>query len=490
MHREISAEADLPSGRAVPVGEKNTLQRWAQALDSGLYVVFVVSLAVTPFWLGGNRLICWGAHAVVFCAILIAFELGLLVSRRRHPVGVYYLRLPVLLVGAAVAWIIIQSAAFVPATWQHPIWSIASGALDEDLPGSISVNRELTFLALIRLLTAFAVFWISLQLCRDASRANRILFAVALIGFVYSVYGILSLAIAPDTILWFRKTAYVGYVTSTFVNRNSFASFAGVTMLAAIGVTTRLFRREVDQGADGWRFGLAKAIEAMGRKGALLFVMIFTIMAALLLSASRAGITSTALGVFVMATLVIARGERRRAGQVGTILFACAVIVGAFLAYGDVFVGRLDTLTESAGDRAAVYNIVLASIADAPFLGFGYGTFLDVFPMYRDSSAGLWGTWDMAHNTYLETFQGLGVVFGGAFFAGILFLIWRCAQASILRRRTATVPIVVVSASALLGVHACVDFSLQIDSITLIWSALLGAGVAQSWSSRKELDVI
>jgi hypothetical protein len=57
------------------------------------------------------------------------------------------------------------------------------------------------------------------------------------------------------------------------------------------------------------------------------------------------------------------------------------------------------------------------------------------------------------------------------------------------RRQTSMVPIVATAVSVLLGVHACVDFSLQTQSITLLWAAILGAGVAQSWSSRKELDV-
>ena len=221
----------------------------------------------------------------------------------------------------------------------------------------------------------------------------------------------------------------------------------------------------------------------------LLLIMIFTIVVALLLTGSRGGIISTALGVFILLTLTLSREERRGAGQIGTILTASALIVGAFLAYGDVFVGRLDNLAEDAGGRVAAYRIALASIKDAPILGFGYGTFPDVFKMYREGSVGLWGYWDKAHNSYLEIFQGLGVVFGGAFLVGIGLLVWRCAKASIMRRRNSTVPIVAVSASVLLGAHAFVDFSLQIQSVTLIWAAVLGAGVSQSWSSRKELDV-
>ena len=45
-------------------------------------------------------------------------------------------------------------------------------------------------------------------------------------------------------------------------------------------------------------------------------------------------------------------------------------------------------------------------------LGYGYGTFIDVFPMFRDQSIGIEGVFEFAHNTYLEVLQGLGLVFG------------------------------------------------------------------------------
>jgi O-antigen ligase len=476
-------------GGVMPARVAYARASWHAALESYLYLAFVGGLAGAPFFLGGDRLGAWGLHAVLFSGIVILHEASLLLARRRHVVALHYLRAPALLVGAAVAWIYVQTLSFVPDGWKHPIWAIASGALGQDLPGSISVNRDLTILALVRLLTAIAVFWTSLQLCRNPARAGRLLMDFALIGFVYSAYGLFAVAVTPGSILWFDKPAYIGCVTSTFVNRNAFASFAGMTLLAAVGVTVRLFRRDVDRGAQDWRRMLMKAIEATGRRGAFLIVMIFTIAAALFLSGSRGGITSTALGVFVLATLVTARRDRRRVGQIGTIVTACVVILVAFIGYGDVFVGRLDDLAQDADARLAAFRITLDSIRDMPLLGFGYGTFQDVFPMYRDRSVGLIGIWDRAHNTYLEDVQGLGVVFGGALLAGIGILVWRCARASVLRHQAAMVPIVATAASVLLGVHAFVDFGLQTQSVTLLWAALLGAGVAQSWSSRKELDV-
>ena len=69
---------------------------------------------------------------------------------------------------------------------------------------------------------------------------------------------------------------------------------------------------------------------------------------------------------------------------------------------------------------------MIQSIQDLPFLGFGYGTFMDVFPLYRDASVGVHGFWDKAHNTPLEVIQGLGLPVSILLFAGIGWLIWYC----------------------------------------------------------------
>jgi O-antigen ligase len=97
---------------------------------------------------------------------------------------------------------------------------------------------------------------------------------------------------------------------------------------------------------------------------------------------------------------------------------------------------------------------------------------------------GTGGKWQMAHNTYLEVLQGLGLVFGLMLLAGVVLLVWRCVKGAIKRRMNQTVPCVAASVAFILGVHALVDFSLQMQAITITFMALLGAGVAQSESSQ------
>ena len=135
-----------------------------------------------------------------------------------------------------------------------------------------------------------------------------------------------------------------------------------------------------------------------------------------------------------------------------------------------------------------VYIITMRSILAAPLLGYGYGTFADVFPMFRDQSVGTYGQWNQAHNTYLEVFQGLGLLFGSMLIASVVVLVLRCVKGATTRQMNETVPCVAASVAFLLGVHSLIDFSLQMQAIAITFMALLGAGVAQSESSRKMLQ--
>jgi O-antigen ligase len=94
----------------------------------------------------------------------------------------------------------------------------------------------------------------------------------------------------------------------------------------------------------------------------------------------------------------------------------------------------------------------------------------------------------MAHNTYLEVFQGLGLVFGAMLIAVVVMLVWRCVKGALTRQRNETVPCVAASVAFLLGLHTLLDFSLQMQAIAITFMALLGAGVAQSESSRVALE--
>jgi O-antigen ligase len=452
-------------------------------VERALFWAFIASLAWCPFWFGSNVLLAWGINAVLFPGLVAIYELSLVIRGERHPVAIWQIKAPAALFGAVVLWILIQTATWTPEGWHHPIWEMTADALDQPVDGSISVDRELTSLALLRLITAASVFWLALQLCRDASRANSLLAAMAAIVCGYAAYGLIAYWLMPGRVLWIENPFRGHFVTSTFISPDSFAAYAGVGLITFCGLILRLYRNEFASVGGSIRFRIATFIEVTGQQGVALLGGAFVVLVALLLSGSRGGISATVLGLFVVAALKTHKhgfAEQRLA-----IIVLGALLLGVtFVAFGDVVVGRITQFGFGDSGRLAIYTIVMRSILAAPVLGYGYGTFTDVFPMFRDHSVSTFAKWDMAHNTYLEVFQGLGVLFGAMLVASLILLVVRCVKGALTRQENETIPCVAAAAAFLAGAHSLVDFPLQIQAIGLTFTALLGAGVAQSKSSR------
>ena len=81
-------------------------------------------------------------------------------------------------------------------------------------------------------------------------------------------------------------------------------------------------------------------------------------------------------------------------------------------------------------------------------------------------------------------FQGLGLLFGSMLVASIALLALRCVKGAMNRQENEIDTCVAAGVAFLVGVHSLIDFSLQIQAIGVTFMALLGAGVAQSQSSR------
>jgi O-antigen ligase len=451
-------------------------------VEKAIFALFVAGIGVVPFWFASNRVEAWGANALFYGLLLSVYEISLAVRGKSHPVSLRFVLPAAIAFAAVVLWIVVQWVGWTPHSWHHPIWDMASDGLAEKLQGSVTVDPEHTLAAGLRALTAAAVFWLALQLCRDRRRASQFLQAVALIGIAYAAYGLIAFLFFPDTILWYPKLHYKESLTSTFINRNSYATYAGLTLLACLGAVASVYRRAVERAGGVVRYQLGALIESTAGWGGLMLLGFFVIAAALMLTGSRAGIVVSLAGLLVLCGLLIA-GGRKHGRFIGTIVIAVVVtIFASLIVYGELFVQRLGNL--QAADRLAVYKVTWRSIMDAPFLGMGYGTFADIFPMYRDATVGPWGIWDKAHNTYLEVLQGLGLPMGLVLIASLLFLVFLCFRGALTRQRDAIAPAVAASASVIVGLHSFVDFSLQMQAVALTWVALLGMGVAQSWSSQ------
>ena len=86
-----------------------------------------------------------------------------------------------------------------------------------------------------------------------------------------------------------------------------------------------------------------------------------------------------------------------------------------------------------------------------------------------------------AHNTYLENALELGVPAAAALVLAIGWIVIICVSAVLRHRRQAFLPCLGVSATVLVGLHATVDYSLQIPAVAMAYAAILGAACAQSF---------
>lgn len=481
--RDTGRGRDPDSGE-IAASSSNEASAAAFSAEEACFYGLLALLAWAPFWFGSNRPVIWGVNAIGFAALTLAYEASLLWRGKRHPVALGRIWFPALIFALVCFWSWLQINPSLPRAYQHPVWQMARDALKRDFPGYVSVNRDETILAVLRFSTCGLSFWLALQLCRSADRARRLVQALAIIGAAYAIYGIVAFFVFPNTTLWFEKTSYNDALTSTFVNRNSYATYAGIGLVCCLSLISSLYLKEAQNRAASLQRRIGGFVALTAGRGGLWISCAFVIGTALVLTGSRGGVAATLGGIFACLSLSAVRGRKNAAAVGAGLLISTLAIGAAFFNYGDFLADRLMAQGLDPEDRLATYSLAWRSIMDAPLFGFGDGTFGDVFPMYRDRSVDLFGVWDKAHNSYLEALQGLGLPMASALLIALLYLFGKSVYAALVRKTSATAPLAASAATTIVALHAFVDFSIQIQAVALTWAALIGAGVAQSWSRQ------
>ena len=436
-------------------------------------------LAWAPLPFGSARPWAWDLLGIV-ALLLLALSAAYETMRPSRP-GALQPLLPALVMGGLVAaWIVFQSLPWDMAGWHHPLWDRASEVAGRRLDASLSIDPEASLVHLFRLLTYAAYFVIAWQVARRPEAAGRILRAMAVIGTVYALYG-LGEFISPDPrILWFVKDTYITDVTSTFVNRNSYATFAGLGVIAHLVLIANVLHKKTDLRSRR-SFLLSLADSLLGH-GKWLMLGLIVCSGSVLMSHSRGGLIASLAAVVVLMLLVLAAPATRapwRYWFAGFVAIGCVAI--ALLTGASTF-DRLDAMSSDAEMRPKINEAVLRAIGDNWQTGSGYGSFTDIFPLYQPLS--VVGFVDLAHDDYLENALELGVPAACLLFGAVLYLGGRCLVGVFRRRRDVIYPLAGAAATVLIGVHSALDFSMQIPAVAVTYAVMLGVGVAQSTGTR------
>lgn len=450
---------------------------------------FVGLIVLAPLPLGANRPWSWSllAFGVGLCLLLwtaaaMADRGTVRVSSRRYgPLALVF--------GFLLLWFLVQAVTFTPEAWHHPFWEAARSAFGDSgrsiIRGSISLDREATLSGVMRLLTYGGVFWLALQLGRSYGRAAYMLWAVAIAATIYGLYGLVVQFADWQSLLWYDKWAYQDSVTGPFVNRNSFATYAGLGLLVVFVFLWREFRSYLSSGIPpGARPGLF--LTQLRPRFFILIGMAVTLMAALLLSGSRGGILSAVVGSLVLGGAVIAVHRSRRSWVAVAVAMALAALIAG--AFGlDRLETRIATMPVEAQHRAALHAEALTAINERPLLGTGLGTYRYVYHLFKDYRLPFWSLpADKAHSSYLEMAVEGGLPALVLLLTLFAMMIWRCGSGLLRRRQELALPALGLAATALVGIHALVDFSLQIPAVAATYAYLMGIAYAQSWPTQAE----
>ena len=400
--------------------------------------------------------------------------------RRAARVAARRVRGPALLFLLVCAYAAFQAVPGLPPWLANPYWRLPAGMLGVVPYDSISVDPAATATALMRLLTYGAIFWLCLQSFRTVEQADRAMFAIALAAAAYSAYGLLMHLSGAGLILWYPKWAHLDSVTGTFPNRNHFATYTGLGLLCALAYIARQL------GAALNRRG--RLVELFLHPRPRHFVIVATVpicLLGLVLSLSRAGSFSTLLACLVFLAGLAAHASGRRTLWLA-VLVAFLAVAGLYIAIASA--GLLERLAllfdpDAMEQRFPAYRLMLGAIADFPWLGFGYGTFEDVFKIYR--APPVVDYFDAAHSTYLENAIELGLPAATALWLSIGWLGLTGLRAFRSRRSAWIYGWAATCATLLVGIHAAFDFSLQIPAVAIVYAAILGIGCGQSWSTER-----
>lgn len=391
------------------------------------------------------------AEALVELAALVIAAVA--IARGLRPVGFEPVdRTSALLVGAIVAFPLVQLVPLPLALWQAlpgrggvVAAMEAGGEARAWLPWSLL--RDGGIAASLALVPALVLALLTAPL--PLRRRVDLIAALAGVGMVAAVVGLVQFVGGPDRALAFYRGGHEGWATGFFANRNAQADLIAITLLAVILL------------AERFRDRIASGTVRIGLVGALLLLLIGGVA-----TGSRMGMAVLAIPV----ALAVAMAGRRAPGA------AIALVAGAaLLLLGGTALDRVTARVHDAGNRTEIWGDSLLVARQVAPVGAGMGSFQPLYAAAERLDHVQPTIANRAHNDYLELAIEGGVP-ALALLAAALVLVARRARAGwrdadpdrrLLARFAALTTLI-------LAVHSTVDYPLRNLALLSVAGLALG----------------
>jgi O-antigen ligase len=463
-----------------------------ELVDGALAALFfaVVSFAALP--MGANRDWAWAPIAAVIGVLGVVIAAG---TRRGFEVSQAE-RKPLIALVACFALFILfglfQASTVAPlsgSAWFYEAAARLLGSAPAPVPTlAVDVSRN----TLLKCLTCGAIFLAARALCRDRDRARLLLLFFIAGAILVMAYAILMQVTVHSCYVGSYLKKVDAYdpatgrcvMSGTFVSSNSFGCYCGMGMVAAMALVFAGRRRKGDMpyGYDeDDRESIASSLT--GFRAVMVACCLF-LLGGLLFSASRAGLAATFASAAILTALML-RGRWRSRPDLVRIFIAVSAVVAVIVLViaGNTILTK--TLYASDGaDRIKIWLASLQAIRMSPWLGWGLGSFADVYGIVQPMSMPVAN--DLAHSTPLETIVEVGIPMALVGFAIVLIPYGISLYGAVIRRRAHRyLPAAAFAVATVPILHSMVDFSLQMPAIGFVVSAVLGMGWAQAFGRRE-----
>jgi O-antigen ligase len=314
----------------------------------------------------------------------------------------------------------------------------------------ITAYVYVTKLATLRMAAELILLFLTIQAFRTPKEWKNLAWFLMSLAFAVSLFGIVQYFTWNGKLYWVRTLHNGGMPFGPFVNRNDFAGF--VELILPLGLALLILDGE--------------------RRERRLLVALFAVFppAALVLSASRAGIVVFSCELVMLLVLAWVYGRRSQRWLLLGVTVAIAVLA-SWLGVGYTF-ARFTGATGtdvSLVQRFQISRDAWQIFLHHPLVGTGMGTLETVFPRFQTHYIAL--VVNHAHDDYVELLANGGII-GGAFGLAFLLILYR---RGIRNLRLARTPVArslygggLVACTGML-IHEWVDFNLHIPSNAIIF---------------------
>lgn len=447
-----------------------------------------IFVALVPIPLASNRPAFWLIEAALLALAVLYYIFALRFDSTRWRVQVRHFALPGLVfalfsITAALQIIVPISSDFAPVGWAIASEQFASSR--HSVTPHLTANPAASTLELLRTISLFLVFFLTLQISRNMDRGNWLISVIFWTIVTIAIYGLLVQFSGSQTVLFFKKQSYENAVTGTFINRNAFAAYCGIGLCCGLSVMIRAYQTTLArQMRHGGKHAAGRAargfLDLMASRTAIIALGFGVILCALVMTGSRMGIVSSFAGLLAIFRLSVASGRIPGRILFGALVVTALLSISVFGIAGELLFERIEDSGNSRGSRAGLYRDGLSALLASPLTGYGAGAFADIYPSVQTEGAAFFRTWSYAHNSYLETALEYG--FPVTLFALIVMIAiaLKVIRQAAMRAGRGVASLATSGSLVLVAIHSTIDFPVQMQavSVTLIMMAAIALGQA------------